>query len=531
MGLLNVDLFSVAISVAGISVLGFVIYFSNPTSVTARTFLGFSLVTILWSIANYLQYQPTGEELGLTLVRAIVCLATWHAFLFFQLCMVFPRKKFAFPLWYMTGAPILTAAISFMTLTPLVFQKVETTTAQGTVISVVNGPGIAIFSGYVALLIISGIAIIVHKTLRESGVVRRQLLVIGTGMVLSFTAIVTFNLILPAFFNDPRFLPLSSVFMFPFIAFVAYALLRYEILSVKVVATELFVFLLAISAAAQVVFSSGLSSLLFHASTFILTLVFSILLVQSVIKEVRLRETIEQQKKDLDVVNAQQVALLHFISHEVKATLNKAQGIFAGLIDGDYGPLSDGVRDIATQSLQEVRAGIAMVMDVLDASNLKRGTMSFEKKRFDVRVAVEKVIDSAKPLAQKKGLHLEFVIPPAGTLEIEGDETKLSRHVFRNLIENAIYYTQRGFVRISLSRIGNVVRFSVEDSGIGITPEDMARLFTEGGRGTDSLKFNVNSTGYGLFIAKSIVNAHRGTIKAESAGAGKGSRFIVELPI
>ena len=66
--------------------------------------------------------------------------------------------------------------------------------------------------------------------------------------------------------------------------------------------------------------------------------------------------------------------------------------------------------------------------------------------------------------------------------------------------------------------------------GVGITPEDMQRLFTEGGHGKDSLKINVHSTGYGLYIAKSIVVAHGGKIWAESAGAGKGSRFVVELP-
>ena len=74
------------------------------------------------------------------------------------------------------------------------------------------------------------------------------------------------------------------------------------------------------------------------------------------------------------------------------------------------------------------------------------------------------------------------------------------------------------------------MRFSVEDSGVGISPEDMQKLFTEGGHGAESRKVNVDSTGYGLYIAKSVVEAHRGRIWAESEGVGKGSRFVVELP-
>ncbi|HEY4498786.1 MAG TPA: ATP-binding protein, partial [Candidatus Paceibacterota bacterium] len=64
-----------------------------------------------------------------------------------------------------------------------------------------------------------------------------------------------------------------------------------------------------------------------------------------------------------------------------------------------------------------------------------------------------------------------------------------------------------------------------------ITPEDMKLLFTEGGHGKDSIKVNVHSTGYGLFIAKQIVEAHKGKIWAESEGEGRGSRFIVEFPM
>ncbi len=70
----------------------------------------------------------------------------------------------------------------------------------------------------------------------------------------------------------------------------------------------------------------------------------------------------------------------------------------------------------------------------------------------------------------------------------------------------------------------------MEDSGIGITPEDMKKLFTEGGHGKDSTKVNVESTGFGLYIVKSIIEAHKGKVWAESEGAGKGSRFIIELP-
>ena len=113
---------------------------------------------------------------------------------------------------------------------------------------------------------------------------------------------------------------------------------------------------------------------------------------------------------------------------------------------------------------------------------------------------------------------------------MEGDEEKIREHVIRNLIDNAIRYTPTGSIHVKLSDGDGKIHFSVKDSGVGITPEDMSNLFTEGGHGKDSIKVNVHSTGYGLFIARQVVEASGGNISAQSEGAGKGSRFIVELP-
>ena len=107
----------------------------------------------------------------------------------------------------------------------------------------------------------------------------------------------------------------------------------------------------------------------------------------------------------------------------------------------------------------------------------------------------------------------------------------LSKHVVRNLIDNAVRYTPRGEVIVQLECANNKAVLHVKDSGVGITEEDKLRLFTEGGRGKESVRVNVNSTGYGLFFAKQLIEAHKGTIYAKSEGEGKGSTFTVELPL
>ena len=134
-----------------------------------------------------------------------------------------------------------------------------------------------------------------------------------------------------------------------------------------------------------------------------------------------------------------------------------------------------------------------------------------------------------------KGLKLEANITP-DACNVLGDAIWL-KEVVNNLIENSIKYTKEGTITVGLekkpaspSQDGDKkVRIYVKDTGVGITEEDKKSLFTEGGRGKDSVKINVDSTGYGLYSVKLIVEAHKGKVWAESEGIGKGSTFWVEL--
>lgn len=236
-------------------------------------------------------------------------------------------------------------------------------------------------------------------------------------------------------------------------------------------------------------------------------------------------------KQALEVANTQQESLLHFISHEVKGYLSKSEAGFAAIVEGDYGAVSEKLSMMARDALSDTRKGVETATDILSAANLQKGTVAYKKAEFDLGEAVRSSVDELKKAADEKGVSMECIIDKgAGQMMILGDQHKLRDNVIRNVIDNSIRYTPSGHIRIKLTRVGAILRLTVEDTGVGISAEDMQNLFKEGGRGKESVKVNVHSTGYGLFIAKSIVEAHGGKIWAESDGKGKGSRFIVELP-
>lgn len=237
---------------------------------------------------------------------------------------------------------------------------------------------------------------------------------------------------------------------------------------------------------------------------------------------------IERFRK-LEIENKGQEMLLHTLSHEVKAHLTKNQAALASIVEGDYGAVPDNLKKMAGSALSETRKGVTMVMNMLSNSDLKTGTMKFDAVPLDFSALVRDAYETSKKSAEMKKLRMSCEIAP-NSYTVKGDEAQLRDHVIRNVIDNAINYTPSGFIRITLSRSDRAIIFAVADSGVGIAPQDMEKLFTEGGTGTHAHEINPTSTGFGLAIGKRVVEEHGGTIWAESEGVGHGSTFYVSLP-
>jgi signal transduction histidine kinase len=387
------------------------------------------------------------------------------------------------------------------------------------------------FAGIFCLLYLGGLFKIAQKYVLSSGVTRTSLLTIGLGVAITGVGGLYYDIILASpFLNQFQYIWTGPLFNTLMGALIVYAVFRLRFLNAKVIITELLIALLWIFTLLRTLLASEPREQTLNGLLFVLGISIGALLIRSVRAEVTARETIEHQEKELEVANKQQEGLLHFISHEIKGYLTKNEAAFAAIAAGDFGAVADPLKQMSQSALADTRKGVNTVMDILDASNLKKGTVVYKKAPFDLCAAVSQTVDELQSAALEKGIML-VVNCPSGPLMMDGDEEKIRRHVIRNIIDNAIKYTPQGKIDVTLAREGNKAVLTSVDTGVGITPEDMKRLFTEGGHGAESIKVNVHSTGYGLYIAKQIAEAHGGAIRAESEGKGKGSRFIVELPL
>ncbi len=245
---------------------------------------------------------------------------------------------------------------------------------------------------------------------------------------------------------------------------------------------------------------------------------------------VRLYKQVEDLNHELEIANEGQANLLHIINHQIKGYLAKARNIFSELLsEPSYGPVSDTAKPMLEEGFKSLTEGVDFVTDFLIASNIEKGTFVYNMQSLDLKKLVTEISEKEIEVAKEKGLSLDLTVAD-GDYNMKGDASQLGQAV-KNLIDNSIRYTPKGSLTINLSRMDNKILLAIKDTGVGISDELKPKLFTKGGRGKDSLKVNVNSTGFGLSFVKGVVEAHQGRVWADSAGLNQGSTFYMELPV
>jgi signal transduction histidine kinase len=319
---------------------------------------------------------------------------------------------------------------------------------------------------------------------------------------------------------DFNFEPYGLFGMTVFMAFLAYLIVKFKAFDIKLIATQVLVWALVILIGSQFFFIQNNTNRILTAITLVITSTIGVLLVRSVKKEVALRE-------DLEIANNNQQSLIHFISHQLKGFFTKSKMIFAGILEDDFEKSSDTLKEAAKEGLLSDDNAVVMIQSILGVANYRKGIITYNMENVDLIEIVNNVCDSFTNEITAKGLELKKDISESPVM-ILADHTQISQ-VIKNLIDNSIKYTPAGSIKVSLKArsVNNKKKavFEVEDTGVGLSESDKSRLFTEGGKGEESLKLNVNSTGYGLYIVKKIVENHHGKIWAESEGRGKGSIF------
>jgi PAS domain S-box-containing protein len=240
-----------------------------------------------------------------------------------------------------------------------------------------------------------------------------------------------------------------------------------------------------------------------------------------------------------DVTNARQ------IEHSLRDADQKKDNFIATLAHELRNPLApirnavDVMRRVATTDPQlnwcrdlidrQVAQMAHLVEDLLDVSRITSGKLTLRIEHLEMRIVVEQAIEIARPYIEAAG-HELIINMPAQPIVLDGDLTRLAQ-VFSNLLINAAKYTDgQGKISLRIEELQDAVVVRVADTGIGIAPEHLPKVFTMFGQVTSALARSQGGLGIGLSLIKGLVEMHGGQITAHSEGAGKGSQFAVRLP-
>jgi two-component system, sensor histidine kinase and response regulator len=222
-------------------------------------------------------------------------------------------------------------------------------------------------------------------------------------------------------------------------------------------------------------------------------------------------------------------AILTSMSHELRTPLVAIRG-FASDVEEHPG-VDDTVRERARRIHQEARTLLGMINNILDAAKIEAGQVQLLFEDVSLDAVLRRCVARCQGLLRDKTVALSLSVPE-GTPPVRADFVKLQQ-VFINLISNALKFTEKGRVRVHVRGEKDVpegmVAVEIEDTGIGIAPETLRRIWTPFQQADASVSRQYGGTGLGLSIVRGIVELHGGTIGVRST-PGVGSTFTVLLP-
>ena len=254
--------------------------------------------------------------------------------------------------------------------------------------------------------------------------------------------------------------------------------------------------------------------------------------IRNVTERRQFEQTLREKNVELENANRAKDRFLASMSHELRTPLNAVLGFTGTLLMKLPGPLTADQEHQLHTIQTSARHLLSLINDLLDLAKIESGKVEVHLEPVNCQDLLEEVATSLRPMAERKSLSFE-VMSPSTKVILQSDRRSLSQ-ILINLTNNAIKFTAAGGVRIELSQVedehgSRITKFSVEDTGTGIQPEDQLRLFQAFEQVDNSTTRRHEGTGLGLYLSQKLAGLLRGRIEIESV-YGQGSKFSLLLP-
>ena len=270
---------------------------------------------------------------------------------------------------------------------------------------------------------------------------------------------------------------------------------------------------------------------------FVITVVIGILMIRSMFRETEIESTVEDlvkrlQKNNVELkrLEVQKSEFISLASHQLRGPVANIYGYVSMLIEGDYGEVPEHLKEPLKRVFQSTSLLGFLVNDFLNVSRIDKGEMEYTIEDFDISSFLADTVNNFSVAAKTAKLDLISEFSENEKVVIRADKNK-TRQIISNIIDNAIKYTPKGYVSVSLQKKDFNVVIRIKDTGIGINPKIKDQLFKKFVRDANAARANVTGSGLGLYVASVMAKGMEGKVWAESAGENQGTSFYIQLPL
>lgn len=513
-----------------ISILIGLLVFSKNKSLESKLLLALVISFAMWNFIDLVNW---------TNVDARIIMVSW-SFMNFFFCLVAALTLYFAYVFLKKREPefwmLLLGVLPLVVYVILIPTGFNLTGFDLAICEAIEGPLATYFHVLQVFYFIWLALFLIHECFHDWKQKKKQALYLGLGIGFFIFSFYSGNLV--ADILDNWELEQYGLFgMLVFMMFLIYLIVRYQAFNMRLLGAQALTAAFVILIGTQFFFAATTVATILTTITFVLALVFAYFLIREVKKEVERKEELEALTSKLSVANTELKRLdsaksefISIASHQLRTPLTAIRGFLDLLLEGAYGTIEPKVKDTLGKLTIANNRLMSLVENLLNISRIEAGRIQYQFAPTHIEDIVNELEDMFVLAAKEKGL--SFVVKhPRKPLPLLSLDAAKIRETISNLIDNAMKYTTEGSVTLSYDYDAEHVRVMITDTGMGIDPKDLVHIFKKFERGTGAEKINVSSTGLGLYVGQKFAEAHGGTIRAESAGRGKGSRFILELPV
>ena len=532
----NLNFILLVLASMAISVLGLLVYFSNKKSVTNKVFLLFCIVGILYAVINHASYTVSSKELVLWFLRLVLFSSLWYSFFLLQLFYVFPKEEFSFSKKFKFILIPIVALVSVSTLTPFVFTNIEKLAPAGEVTNPERGPGIVVYAILTFYLVAYGMYVLFDKTRNAQGLEKMQLKLVLFGSIVTYSMFILFNMILPVAFNNLKFIPFAPFFFIPFIFLTYYSIVKYRLLNIKVITTELLTFVIWLFVLGRILSTNIRSERILESILLFILVFFGILLIRSVRREVEQREKLSKLTAELEQKTEMLEDLSSINNHQQRTPLTVIKGGIDMIENSKltkqqqqeiFSQMKDRVERML-HTLTEFSVGFSPKFKSVSPIPAKGELEPAVRMIYDEHFELEKARQRRNPKYKK--LEFAYHQPEKAFPPVWFDKDN-TLHILSNLLDNAVSYSDNGTIEVSFDIDNDFAIVKIKDNGMGVTGEEKKIIFEKAKRSERAKKRYAFGSGLGLFLARQIAEESGGSLDVESEGVGKGSTFVLKLPL